>query len=277
MPWRFSDRAAWNASSRSSPATNRMATRRPRRLRDARWRNQRRPVSHSTGARSTGPFTGSSGDGSRDPEYRQRADGPERKVRTREDDREMNGPERLPVRHRPKPATPRRPLGPSAPSNTRGRCGTEYGRPFVGLWGLPNLPTRKPRWPPPAYEQVRPVGLTAFPGVSFPFPASAAPAARREAKSTRRPPPDHGCNPPGQRTHPLVEEPEERVTRRTTSLGTSLAQTSTRSAAPRSSRYTARTSAAVASHENRRAWTTAASPMRRARLGWDSSSMSRAA
>src|SRR6185312_16965412 len=62
-----------------------------------------------------------------------------------------------------------RPLGPKCSEQPTGPVGGSVpsGFPFVGLWGLPNLPTHPPRWPPLAAEQVRPVGLTAFPGVPF--------------------------------------------------------------------------------------------------------------
>src|SRR5439155_13458108 len=52
------------------------------------------------------------------------------------------------------------------------------------LWGLPSLPTRTASWPSQPYEQVRPVGLTAFPGGSIRFPDSAAPTARSKAYLT---------------------------------------------------------------------------------------------
>src|SRR3990170_971365 len=65
---------------------------------------------------------------------------------------------------------------PSAPraqvlrATSHSRLGFLAVGPFVGLWGVPSLPARTASWPSQPYDQVRPVRLTAFPGVPASVP-----------------------------------------------------------------------------------------------------------
>ncbi len=79
-----------------------------------------------------------------------------------------------------------------------------WSRPFVGLWGLPSLPTRTASWPSRPYEQVRPVSLTAFPGAAIRFPDSTAPAARSNAYLRVAPSASQGAKSPARRASPQV-------------------------------------------------------------------------
>jgi len=103
------------------------------------------------------------------------------------------------------------PLGPSAPSNLSRLSRFPPASPFVGLWGLPSLPTRRASWPSQPYEQVRPVGLTAFPGGPVRFPDSTAPAARSNADSTNGPAHRQGDKIPGDGAFAQVNRPVEPV------------------------------------------------------------------
>src|SRR5205823_4213166 len=84
--------------------------------------------------------------------------------------------------------------------------------PFVGLWGVPSLPESTASWPSRPYSQVRPVRLTAFPGVPIRFPDSATLAAWSEANSTVGENSGQGFESPGQRPYPQVDRYETRVT-----------------------------------------------------------------
>jgi len=95
-------------------------------------------------------------------------------------------PEGPPARRRPKPAATFDPSGQVPRATSHGCLGFLMIAPFVGLWGVPSLPTRTASWPSQPYAQVRPVRLTAFPGGSIRFPDSAAPTARSKAYPTDR-------------------------------------------------------------------------------------------
>jgi hypothetical protein len=53
----------------------------------------------------------------------------------------------------------------ATPSDLWRAVGSYSVNPFVGLWDLPSLPYGTASWPSQPSRKVRPVGLTAFPGV----------------------------------------------------------------------------------------------------------------
>src|SRR5207253_2812833 len=80
------------------------------------------------------------------------------------------------------------------------------------LWGVPSLPECTASWPSRPYTQVRPVRLTAFPGVPIRFPDSATLAAWSEPNSTGASNPGQGSETAGQRPYAQVDRYGTRVT-----------------------------------------------------------------
>src|SRR5207302_8026722 len=104
------------------------------------------------------------------------------------------------------------PLGPRCPKQPGSCLGFLMVDPFVGLWGVPSLPECTASWPSRPYTQVRPVRLTAFPGVPIRFPDSATLAAWSEANSTGGQNRGQGFETAGQRQYVQVDRYGGRVT-----------------------------------------------------------------